>query len=74
MTGQPSGRATRKSKSLRAALRSIPKERPGLPASDAVQAVETFISPQNVEYQILRTNEMDTYDEPPEKPKRKRQR
>lgn len=34
----------------------------GMPALDSVQEVTDFVSPQNVKYKILKTNEMDAYD------------
>jgi hypothetical protein len=44
--------------------------RRGMPAIDSVRAVEEFVSPQNVKYRILKTTEMDSYDPP--RPKRKK--
>lgn len=38
--------------------------RTGLPAADNVRAVVDFVSPQKVHYTILKTSEMDAYDEP----------
>jgi hypothetical protein len=36
--------------------------RPGMPALDSVVEVAEFLSPQNVKYKILKTNERDEYD------------
>jgi hypothetical protein len=45
----------------------------GMPALDGVQEVTNFVSPQNVKYKILKTNEMDAYDpEKTGKPRRTR--
>jgi hypothetical protein len=38
--------------------------RPGMPAADSIRAVVDFVSPQKVHYTILKTSEMDAYDEP----------
>jgi hypothetical protein len=38
--------------------------RPGMPAADSVRAVVDFVSPPKVHYTILKTSEMDAYDEP----------
>ena len=35
-----------------------------MPAADSVRAVVDFVSPQKVHYTILKTSEMDAYDEP----------
>jgi hypothetical protein len=50
--------------------------RPGMPAADSVRAVVDFVSPQKVHYTILKTSEMDAYDEPiqPKPNKKRRQR
>ena len=49
---------------------------PGMPAADSVRAVVDFVSPQKVHYTILKTSEMDAYDEPiqPKPNKKRRQR
>jgi hypothetical protein len=47
-------------------LRNIPTDRPGLPAEESIQGVESFVSPDNKEYQIIHTDETDEYDRPPE--------
>jgi hypothetical protein len=57
-----------RNKDLEEALRNIPSDRPGLPARDSIVGVERFVSPQNEEYQILKTTEVDAYDEPPSPP------
>lgn len=44
---------------------------PGMPAEDSIQQVMEVVSPQNVRYKILRTNEMDAYDPVPEPQERK---
>lgn len=46
------------------ALRKIPPDRAGLPAPEHVEDVETFVAPDQQEYQILKTSETDEYDEP----------
>ena len=46
------------------ALRDIPANRPGLPAAESIESVETFESPQGDRYTILHTSETDA-DEPP---------
>ncbi len=51
-----------KKEALKDALRRIPASRPGLPTEDSVREVDTFVSPQGEEYQILRTTETDAYD------------
>jgi hypothetical protein len=46
-----------------------------MPAADSVRAFVDFVSPQKVHYTILKTSEMDAYDEPysaPPKPNKKR--
>jgi len=68
-----SKRTNKKKKDLTDELRDIPAGRPGLPAKESIESVETFISPQNDEYKILHTSETDAYDEPP-KPKPRRRR
>jgi len=55
------------------ALQDIPADRPGLPAPDSIQSIDTFVSPQNEEFKILHTTEVDAYDAPP-KPKPKKAR
>jgi hypothetical protein len=45
--------------------------RNGMPASDSVRKVVDFRSPQGVKYKILKTTEMDAYDQLPQ-PKKKR--
>jgi hypothetical protein len=48
-------------------------KRPGLPPQSSVLSEETFISPRNKQYRILKTSERDSYDEPDPaaKPKRR---
>lgn len=46
-------------------------ERPGLPDKDAIIAVTPFTSPKGTHYRILQTNEVDVYDKPPKKPRRR---
>lgn len=50
---------------------------PGMPPENSIQKVMDFVSPQNVHYKILRTDEMDAYDPVPKpknpKPKKKKQ-
>ena len=43
--------------------------RPGLPAKESVVEEKTFVSPKGTKYRLLRTNEVDGYEE---KPPRKR--
>jgi hypothetical protein len=45
--------------------------RPGLPAEDSIIAEVPFISPKGNVYRIIKTDEMDAYDEPM-RPKKKR--
>jgi hypothetical protein len=42
-----------------------------MPAPDSVQEVVDFVSPQGVAYKILKTNEMDAYDPPPQTQKKR---
>jgi hypothetical protein len=65
-----------KDEELQEALRKIPTDRPGLPVRDSIVGVEKFVSPQNEEYQILKTTETDAYDEPPKRktPRRPRKK
>ena len=44
--------------------------RPGMPAKDSIRKVVDFVSPQNVQYNILKTTERDAYDRVP-KPRKK---
>jgi hypothetical protein len=53
------------------AFRDLPADRPGLPAPESIREVVKFVSPQNQEYRILKTTEMDAYDKPA-KPKTRR--
>lgn len=46
--------------------RPRPSPRPGLPAKDSIISEETFKSPKGKVYRIIKTNEMDEYDEPVE--------
>ncbi len=39
------------------------KRRPGLPAKESVVEEKTFVSPKGKTYRILRTNEVDEYEE-----------
>jgi hypothetical protein len=49
--------------------------RTGMPAQDSIISETTFVSPKGNVYRILKTNEMDDYDEPlPPKKKRSRRR
>jgi len=43
--------------------------RPGLPAEESIVEEKVFVSPKGATYRILRTNEVDGYEE---KKKRKR--
>lgn len=47
-------------------------QRPGLPSPESVVQEKTFVSPKGTKYRILRTNEVDGYEEQPPKPARKR--
>jgi len=62
----------------RVAKKTMPQiaAQPGMPAADSVRAVVDFVSPQKVHYTILKTSEMDAYDEPlqPKPNKKRRQR
>jgi hypothetical protein len=42
-----------------------------MPAPDSVQEVVDFVSPKGVPYKILKTNEMDAYDPPPQSGKKR---
>ena len=42
-------------------------KRPGSPDEATVVSEETLTSPKGRQYHILRTNQMDAYDDPPEK-------
>jgi len=55
------------------AVMALDQLRPGMPAKDSIKKVVDFVSPQNDEYKILRTTEMDAYDPVPKskKPGRK---
>ena len=46
--------------------------RTGMPARDSVRKVVDFRSPQGVKYKILKTTEMDAYDQPPQAKKKPR--
>jgi len=39
-------------------------ERPGLPAKESIVEEKVFVSPKGATYRILRTNEVDEYEEP----------
>jgi len=65
---------SRKKKSKRPARKRglVPAQlRRGMPAPDSVQEVVDFVSPQGVPYKILKTNEMDAYDPPPQSGKKR---
>lgn len=47
--------------------RKKPRPRPGLPAKKSVVEEKTFVSPKGTKYRILRTNEVDGYEEKPRK-------
>jgi len=64
----------KESDELAQALREIPQDRPGLPALDSIVGAERFVSPQQDEYTILHTTEVDAYDEPPKPPATRRRR
>ena len=54
---------------------SVGQERPpraGMPAQDSIISETTFVSPKGKVYRILKTNEMDAYDEPLPPQKRRR--
>jgi hypothetical protein len=56
---------------------SVEQERPlraGMPAQDSIISETTFVSPKGNVYRILKTNEMDAYDEPLPPQKRRRSR
>ena len=38
--------------------------RPGLPAKESIVEEKVFVSPKGGTYRILRTNEVDEYEEP----------
>lgn len=48
------------------------KPRPGLPAKESILEVKEFVSPKGKPYRILRTNEVDEYEEKarPERPRK----
>jgi hypothetical protein len=52
-------------------VRGLPQLATGMPAHDSVQEVVDFVSPQGVKYKILKTNEMDAYDPPPQAGKKR---
>jgi hypothetical protein len=65
---------SRKKKSKRSARKRGPvpaQLQRGMPAPDSVQEVVDFVSPQGVPYKILKTNEMDAYDPPPQSRKKR---
>ena len=43
--------------------------RPGLPSPESVVEEKVFVSPKGAKYRILRTNEVDEYEERPAKKK-----
>ncbi|HEX8173108.1 MAG TPA: hypothetical protein VF824_21420 [Thermoanaerobaculia bacterium] len=43
-------------------------KRPGLPAKESVVEERTLVSPRGAKYRILRTNEVDGYEEKRRKP------
>ena len=45
--------------------------RAGMPAKDSVREIITKVAPTGMKFRILRTNEMDSYDEPSRSKKRK---
>lgn len=49
-------------------LSGLSQLRPGMPSLDSVLEVADFVSPQNVKYKILKTNERDEYDPVPAPP------
>ena len=46
---------------------NIPPDRPGLPAKDSIESIETFVSPKGEQYKILHTSEANAYDEKTDK-------
>lgn len=50
--------------------RPKPPRRPGLPAEESVVEEKVYVSPKGKTYRILRTNEVDEYEEKPKKQKR----
>lgn len=48
----------------------VPQLRRGMPAEDSVKQVVDFVSPEGVPYKILKTTEMDAYDQPASTPKK----
>ncbi len=48
--------------------------RTGMPAPDSIISETTFVSPKGKVYRILKTNEMDAYDEPLPSQKRRHRR
>jgi len=53
----------------KSAVDALDQLRPGMPAKDSIRKVVDFVSPQKVQYKILKTTEMDAYD-PAAKPKK----
>ena len=45
------------------------KPRPGLPDEKSIVEEKVFVSPKGSSYRILRTNEVDEYEEKPPKKK-----
>jgi hypothetical protein len=48
--------------------------RTGLPDHDSIKASVDFVSPGGVRYTILKTSEMDAYDQPPSRKSRTRKK
>jgi hypothetical protein len=67
----------KKKKSRKPASKAAPAGLPdqlrtGMPAQDSVRKVVDFVSPQGVPFKILKTTEMDAYDEAPKKKRRRK--
>ena len=50
------------------------KERPGMPNKASVLSEKAFTSPKGKHYRIIRTDEMDPYDDPVDSKKQRSQR
>ncbi|HEX8000399.1 MAG TPA: hypothetical protein VF528_18600 [Pyrinomonadaceae bacterium] len=58
---------------VKATAESKPTPRAGMPAQDSIISETTFVSPKGRTYRIIKTNEIDAYDDEPQ-PTRKRRR
>jgi hypothetical protein len=59
---------------VKATAESKPTPRAGMPAHDSIISETTFVSPKGRTYRIIKTNEIDAYDDEEPQPTRKRRR